>query len=131
MGMGIGADERLVELTLPVAHEGEVERQRGGGLQRRLATETQGAIDVQPQRVVVRRGEQIPEAHATGDGITQALDVLDAEQDLLDARNARVATADLGTLRAEVEASLRKVESLVTEINRKWPFARDTEIKLP
>jgi phospholipid/cholesterol/gamma-HCH transport system substrate-binding protein len=46
------------------------------------------------------------------------------------ATNARVASADLGTLRAEVEASLRKVEQLVGEINRKWPFARDTELKL-
>jgi len=45
--------------------------------------------------------------------------------------NARVATTDLGTLRAEVEASLRKVSQLTNEINRKWPFARDTEIKLP
>ncbi|MBI3223005.1 MAG: mammalian cell entry protein, partial [Nitrosomonadales bacterium] len=45
--------------------------------------------------------------------------------------NVRTATADLGPLRAEVEASLRKVESLVNEINRKWPLARDTEIKLP
>ena len=45
--------------------------------------------------------------------------------------NARVATEDLGTLRAEVESNLRKVESLVNEINRKWPFKRDTEIKLP
>ena len=38
---------------------------------------------------------------------------------------------DLGTLRAEVEASLRKVSALVDEINRKWPFARDTKVKLP
>lgn len=45
--------------------------------------------------------------------------------------NAREATTDLGALRAEVESSLRKVESLVNEINRKWPFARDTELKLP
>lgn len=45
--------------------------------------------------------------------------------------NTRVATADLGTLRAEVEASLRKISQLTNEINRKWPFARDTEIKLP
>jgi len=45
--------------------------------------------------------------------------------------NARVATTDLGTLRAEVEASLRKVSQLTNEINRNWPFARDTEIKLP
>lgn len=44
---------------------------------------------------------------------------------------ARVATEDLGALRAEVDASLRKVDHLVNEINRKWPFARDTEIRLP
>lgn len=47
------------------------------------------------------------------------------------AANAKDATADLGALRNEVEASLRKVEGLVGEINRKWPFARDAEIKLP
>jgi len=46
------------------------------------------------------------------------------------AANAKVATADLDTLRAEVESSLRKVEHLVNEINRKWPFSRDTELKL-
>jgi phospholipid/cholesterol/gamma-HCH transport system substrate-binding protein len=45
--------------------------------------------------------------------------------------NARVASADLGALRAEVEISLRKVGQLVEEINRKWPFARDVEIRLP
>ena len=45
--------------------------------------------------------------------------------------NARAATDDLGALRAEVESSLRKVDGLVNEINRKWPFARDTGIKLP
>ena len=47
------------------------------------------------------------------------------------AANARVATTDLGLLRAEVDASLRKIGHLVDEINRKWPFARDTELKLP
>jgi len=45
--------------------------------------------------------------------------------------NARIASTDLGALRAEVELSLRKVSQLVDEVNRKWPFARDTEIKLP
>jgi len=47
------------------------------------------------------------------------------------ASNAKIATADLGALRAEVEASLRKVGALIEEINRKWPFERDTKIKLP
>lgn len=45
--------------------------------------------------------------------------------------NTRTATVDLDVLRAEVEASLRKVESLVNDINRRWPFARDTELRLP
>nr|WP_314544575.1 MlaD family protein [uncultured Massilia sp.] len=45
--------------------------------------------------------------------------------------NTRVATQDLGRLRGEVDASLRKVNRLVDEIDRKWPFKRDTEIKLP
>ncbi|MDP2640401.1 MAG: MlaD family protein [Betaproteobacteria bacterium] len=45
--------------------------------------------------------------------------------------NTRAATTDLAALRAEVEASLRKVAHLVDEINRKWPFARDTPLKLP
>jgi len=45
--------------------------------------------------------------------------------------NARVATADLGALRADVDSNLRRIEQLVNEINRKWPFKHDTEIKLP
>ena len=45
--------------------------------------------------------------------------------------NARVATQDLGSLRGEVDASLRKVNRLVDELNRKWPFAKKTEITLP
>ena len=47
------------------------------------------------------------------------------------AKNAHTATDDLGRLRGEVDASLRKVNRLVDEINRKWPFKQDTEIKLP
>lgn len=47
------------------------------------------------------------------------------------AANTRAATTDLGALRTEVEVNLRKIEGLVDQINRKWPFARDTELKLP
>jgi phospholipid/cholesterol/gamma-HCH transport system substrate-binding protein len=47
------------------------------------------------------------------------------------AGNVKAATTDLGALRAEVDASLRKVAALIDEINRKWPFERDTKIKLP
>ena len=45
--------------------------------------------------------------------------------------NAREATTDLGALRGEVETNLRKVETLLNDINRKWPFAHETELKLP
>ena len=45
--------------------------------------------------------------------------------------NVKDASGDLGVLRGEVESSLRKVDGLINEINRKWPFARDTEVKLP
>ncbi|HEY0061337.1 MAG TPA: mammalian cell entry protein [Telluria sp.] len=47
------------------------------------------------------------------------------------AGNANKATKDLSVLRAEVDASLRKVTRLIDEINRKWPFASETELKLP
>jgi phospholipid/cholesterol/gamma-HCH transport system substrate-binding protein len=45
--------------------------------------------------------------------------------------NVKTATEDLGALRGEVEANLRKIDALINEINRKWPFARDTEVKVP
>lgn len=46
------------------------------------------------------------------------------------AANARIASTDLGALRREVDATVRKVEGLVDELNRRWPFARDTELEL-
>ena len=47
------------------------------------------------------------------------------------AANARGATTDLGALRADVEANLRKIEGMINQLNRKWPFAHETEVKLP
>lgn len=44
---------------------------------------------------------------------------------------AKAASTDLATLRAEVDESVRKLGHLIDELNRKWPFARDTEVKLP
>lgn len=45
--------------------------------------------------------------------------------------NLSAATTDLAALRNEVDASIRKVNVLITEINKKWPFARKSDIKLP
>lgn len=63
------------------------------------------------------------------DGLKKADAILADAQAI--AGEARDASADLGALRGEVEASLRKASRLIDEVNRKWPFARDTEVKLP
>ena len=48
------------------------------------------------------------------------------------ASNANQATTNLGDLRADVDSSLRKIDALITELNRKWPFApKEKEVKLP
>ncbi|MDT3707511.1 MAG: MlaD family protein [Thiobacillus sp.] len=40
-------------------------------------------------------------------------------------------TQDVAALRAEIDDAVRKANALVNEINKKWPFARDPEVKLP
>jgi phospholipid/cholesterol/gamma-HCH transport system substrate-binding protein len=47
------------------------------------------------------------------------------------AGNVNKATEDLGSLRGDVEANLRKIEDLINDLNRKWPFAKDRKIELP
>ncbi len=85
----------------------------------------QGLMD-DAQATVVQLNKVLGDARTT----LKNVDAVLAEAQAVGA-NARVATDDLGALRAEVEVSLRKVTTLVDEVNRKWPFARDTEIKLP
>ena len=45
--------------------------------------------------------------------------------------NAREASTDLGALRAEVESNLIRLESVLNDLQRKWPFAHKPELKLP
>ncbi len=45
--------------------------------------------------------------------------------------NVRAATADMAQLRTEIDDSVRKVNHLINEINKKWPFAREVEITTP
>jgi phospholipid/cholesterol/gamma-HCH transport system substrate-binding protein len=48
------------------------------------------------------------------------------------AGSTREATTDLAALRAEVDASLRKVGRMIDELNRRWPFAPgEAQIELP
>jgi phospholipid/cholesterol/gamma-HCH transport system substrate-binding protein len=86
---------------------------------------TQATVD-SSQAAVAQLTQLLTEVRAS----LQKVDAVLVEAQAVGA-NARVASADLGALRAEVEMSLRKVSLLVEEVNRKWPFARNTEIKLP
>jgi phospholipid/cholesterol/gamma-HCH transport system substrate-binding protein len=85
----------------------------------------QGLMD-DAQTTVAQLNKVLGDARTT----LKKVDAVLAEAQAVGA-NARVATDDLGSLRAEVEVSLRKVTTLVDEVNRKWPFARTNEIKLP
>lgn len=60
----------------------------------------------------------------------QRVDAVLAEAQAVGA-NLRSGTADLGSLRGEVEANLRKIEDMVNDLNRKFPFAKERKIELP
>lgn len=47
------------------------------------------------------------------------------------ASNARAATEDLDVLRAQVESSIRTVDTLVNDIQRQWPFGTTPQLVLP
>ena len=104
-----------------------------------LLDQTNGLLLKTDQRIYgangVMDGTQASVAQLTGLLTEARASLLKMDGVLADAQivatNARMASTDLGALRAEVESSLRKVGQLVNEVNRKWPFARDVEIKLP
>jgi len=79
----------------------------------------------QGRATIVQLGGLLADARAS----LKQVDAVLAEAQAV-AANVRVASTDLGALRSEVDATVRKVEQLVEEVNRKWPFARDTELKL-
>ena len=85
-----------------------------------------GGIADETQKAVARANAILEEVSAS----LKKVDAILADAQAA-AGNVKAATTDLTALRAEVEASLRKVSALIDEINRKWPFERDTKIKLP
>ncbi|MGA8052226.1 MAG: MlaD family protein [Burkholderiales bacterium] len=85
-----------------------------------------GGVMDETQKAVAQLNEAIAQAR---ESLKKADAVLAEAQKT--ASNTSAATADLGALRAQVEESLRKLSALIDEINRKWPFERDTGVKLP
>jgi phospholipid/cholesterol/gamma-HCH transport system substrate-binding protein len=85
-----------------------------------------GGIADETQKAITRANAILEEVSAS----LKKVDAILADAQAA-AGNVKAATTDLAALRAEVEASLRKVSALIDEINRKWPFERETRIKLP
>lgn len=84
-----------------------------------------GVMD-ESQAAITQVNELLSDVRTT----LKSVDVVLAQAQVIGS-NVEVASVDLVVLREQVEASLRKVEHLVNEIDRKWPFPRDTELKLP
>jgi phospholipid/cholesterol/gamma-HCH transport system substrate-binding protein len=75
---------------------------------------------------------QLQAVLADARGTLKKVDALLVEAQAV-AGNVREGTTDLASLRREVDATVRKVEAMVDEVNRKWPFAKDakeSELKL-
>jgi phospholipid/cholesterol/gamma-HCH transport system substrate-binding protein len=106
-----------------------------------------GGVARRVDGVVARTDQRVLGAGGVVDGTQRALEQANAmltdlreslkrvDRILADAEsvsgNAKAATQDLAALRAEVDAALRKVGALIEEVNRKWPFQRESEIRLP
>lgn len=120
LGGALGGDEeaRKVMLTLDRVNALLANADRRVFGKAGLVADTQAAV--------VQLNVVLKDASAS----LKKLDAVLAEAEAV-GKNARVATNDLGALRAEVDASLHKVTRLIDEINRKWPFAHKTELKLP
>jgi phospholipid/cholesterol/gamma-HCH transport system substrate-binding protein len=86
----------------------------------------QGGLVLEARASVQQLGGLLSDARAS----LQKVDAVLVEVQGI-AGNTREATQDLGRLRGEVDASLRRVDALIQDLNRKWPFARDTTIQLP
>jgi phospholipid/cholesterol/gamma-HCH transport system substrate-binding protein len=97
------------------------------GMAARADAQLLGADGVVPESraAVVQLNAMLGDARAT----LKNVDAVLAEAQAV-AANARAATNDLDALRGEVDATVRKVERLVDEVNRKWPFARDAQMRL-
>lgn len=123
--MGNAQDARKIVATLDRTN---ALLARIDGMAAKADTQVFGPHGVVPevQATVAQLGGLLADTRAS----LKKVDAVLAEAQAVGA-NVREGTADLGALRAEVEANLRKIDGMVNEIQRKWPFARDTEVKLP
>jgi phospholipid/cholesterol/gamma-HCH transport system substrate-binding protein len=127
MGALFGGDAQAMQIKTTLARTNTL-LARLDGLASKADTQVFGADGVmRDARVTVQQlNAMLVDARASLKKVDAVLDEAKGVGE-----NARVATADLGTLRAQVEASLRNIDALIVEVNRKWPFARDSQLKVP
>jgi phospholipid/cholesterol/gamma-HCH transport system substrate-binding protein len=123
----LGSEAESKKLALTLARTNSL-LARLDGLAAKADTQVFGAKGVMPETraTIVQLNTMLGEARTS----LKKVDAILVDAQAISA-NAKDASTDLGALRGEVDASLRKVDGLVNEINRKWPFARDAELKLP
>ena len=123
--MGSEADAKKLAITLDRTN---ALLARVDGMAAKADTQVFGPGGVMPEvrATVVQLNGLLSDTRAS----LKKVDAVLAEAQAVGA-NVREGTADLGALRAEVESNLTQIESLVNEINRKWPFAREHGVKLP
>jgi phospholipid/cholesterol/gamma-HCH transport system substrate-binding protein len=134
LGAVLGNDDDAKKVIAAIERANALLAQLGG-----VARRVDGVVAKADQRVLGEGGvidgtqRAVEQANAILAELRESLKRVD--RILTDAQsvsgNAKAATNDLASLRAEVDASLRKVTGLIDEINRKWPFQRDSEIRLP
>jgi phospholipid/cholesterol/gamma-HCH transport system substrate-binding protein len=123
---GNEADARRVVVTLDRAN---ALLARGDALLARADTQIFGADGLLPE--VQATVAQLRSALTEARGSLQKVDALLTDVQAI-AGSTREATTDLVALRAEVDASLRKVGRMIDELNRRWPFApTEAELELP
>jgi phospholipid/cholesterol/gamma-HCH transport system substrate-binding protein len=134
MGAALGGEDQAKKVIAAIDRANALLASLGGvslKLDRVLTSTEQrvygaGGIADETQKAVAQTNAMLSEVR---DRLRQVDGILQDAQAV--AGNAKAASTDLAALRAEVDASLRKVAALIEEINRKWPFERETKIKLP
>jgi phospholipid/cholesterol/gamma-HCH transport system substrate-binding protein len=86
----------------------------------------QGGIMDETQKAVVQINSILTDAR---ESLKKADAILKNTQGITS--DIKGATTDISALRAQVDDSLTRVNQMIGEINRKWPFSHPAEVKLP
>lgn len=127
LGMLVGTDENAQKLLVTIDRANRL-LASVDGLAQKADSQVFGKDGIMPESraAIVALNGLLTDARTS----LKKVDAVLTEAQAIGA-NVKDATVDLAPLRADVESNLRKIEQLVDEIGRKWPFTHEAEIKLP